>query len=389
MLDLQKKISHIISIPRLNKIIQEDVASLFKTKSAYILFFDKKNNREIHLFFDKKNNRELLINDAVFLEDNLSETNISKINKELNYTMHLLLPLYNSKNICIAVLVLWGKFFWDFYTKDEINVLKTFTFFLELHLRYMRTYSDMIELSKSLDIKVDQKTIEYNNLINKQKEFISMISHEIRSPIGSTIFQVDSIVSEIDQSKLSLADIRKNICDIWDQLVNVWELLKKLFSIQYFDTRNVVLLKEKVAIWNLLEKEFDIYSRMYEKISFIKNISAKIGFISIDKIHLHQVITNLLENAIKFANPTDPVVLVECYLKWNILIINIEDNWKWYWDIDASVIFEKYSKWQHTSLWLWLWLYLCKRIITMHEWSITLQQGMKLKWASFLIELPI
>ncbi len=51
---------------------------------------------------------------------------------------------------------------------------------------------------------------------------------------------------------------------------------------------------------------------MYEDISFVKNISNDIGFINIDKIHFHQVLTNLIENAIKFADPTDPVVLIEC-----------------------------------------------------------------------------
>jgi signal transduction histidine kinase len=49
----------------------------------------------------------------------------------------------------------------------------------------------------NLDKKVDEKTIEYNNLINKQKEFISMISHEIRSPISSAIFQSDSMIDDL------------------------------------------------------------------------------------------------------------------------------------------------------------------------------------------------
>gem|GEM_PF-4057656 len=49
----------------------------------------------------------------------------------------------------------------------------------------------------NLDKKIDEKTIEYNNLINKQKEFIAMISHEIRSPVASAIFQADSMLDDI------------------------------------------------------------------------------------------------------------------------------------------------------------------------------------------------
>ena len=97
-----------------------------------------------------------------------------------------------------------------------------------------------------------------------------------------------------------------------------------------------------------------------------------------------------MENAIKFANATDPVILIECTNEdWNIFRINIEDNGVWYWDIDPSTIFEKYTKWNHAKLWLWMWLYLCKRIITMHHGTITTGHGKILNGASFVIELPI
>jgi hypothetical protein len=49
----------------------------------------------------------------------------------------------------------------------------------------------------NLDKKIDEKTIEYNNLLNKQTDFISMISHEIKSPLGSCIFQIDSIIDDL------------------------------------------------------------------------------------------------------------------------------------------------------------------------------------------------
>lgn len=45
----------------------------------------------------------------------------------------------------------------------------------------------------------------------------------------------------------------------------------------------------------------DIYAKRYENINFITDISDDVDFISIDKIQIHQVITNLLENAIKFS----------------------------------------------------------------------------------------
>jgi len=54
------------------------------------------------------------------------------------------------------------------------------------------------DMTENLDKRVDEKTLEYNDLINRQKDFIRMISHEIRSPIGSAIFQSDSIIDDIE-----------------------------------------------------------------------------------------------------------------------------------------------------------------------------------------------
>ena len=72
----------------------------------------------------------------------------------------------------------------DFYTIQEIRLLRAFVAFLESHIKYLQSYQKLQNLSQVLDKKVDEKTIEYNDLINKQKEFISTISHEIKSPIA-------------------------------------------------------------------------------------------------------------------------------------------------------------------------------------------------------------
>lgn len=111
----------------------------------------------------------------------------------------LLLPLYHTNGKAnIGYLVIGSKPFGDFFTTDEIEVLRNLAFFIESHLRYLETYAALQDLTVNLDRKVDDKTIEYNDLINRQKEFISVISHEIKAPIANAIFQADSIVDDLD-----------------------------------------------------------------------------------------------------------------------------------------------------------------------------------------------
>lgn len=164
------------------------------------------------------------------------------------------------------------KSFGDFYTIDEIDVLRDFVSFLELHLKYIRTYELLQDLSINLDKKVDEKTIEYNNLVNKQKEFISVISHEIKSPIANAIFQADSIIDDLKNDALSNEELKDELDILNGELLKTGELTTRLFSMQYFDTRSVVLFKERIQVESLLQTEYQVYSHMYENITFVNLI---------------------------------------------------------------------------------------------------------------------
>lgn len=61
-------------------------------------------------------------------------------------------------------------------------------------------HHEIHNFSESFERKVDDKTIELNTALSKQKEFISVISHEIKAPIANAIFQIDSIIDDTKNS---------------------------------------------------------------------------------------------------------------------------------------------------------------------------------------------
>lgn len=120
---------------------------------------------------------------------------------------------------CVGILFLGVKVFGDFYTREEISILRNFAYFVSSHIRYIQTYSELQEISLHLDQRVDEKTIEYNHLINRQKEFIEVISHEIKSPISAAIFQADSIIDDIESNSLTADEIRSELHILNTQLL--------------------------------------------------------------------------------------------------------------------------------------------------------------------------
>ncbi|MBX9809391.1 hypothetical protein K2X92_03320, partial [Candidatus Gracilibacteria bacterium] len=349
---IKQRLSDTTTLDLFHRVLLSEIKRIFKTTSTKIYLYENTDIQypELKKYFLNNPQQIIFINDALFIEEHKTYYNKKNILEELQGDIMFVFPILNSQGNIFGLYFIGKKPLGDFYTSHEINLLFGLVRFLALHLKYLDTYEKIQNYSVHLDQIIDDKTIEYNDLINKQKEFISMISHEVRSPIGATIFHVDNLLDDIDDGKIGPEGTRDAIKNIGDQLIHMGDLLKKLFSIQCFDTKNVVLIKEKTQIGCLLEKEFSLYSRMYENIHFIKKISGDIGSVNIDKVHFHQVLVNLLENAIKFTNPKNPMILIESYKDQEFFYLNIEDNGEGYGDIDPSIIFEKYSTGNHAKL---------------------------------------
>lgn len=112
------------------------------------------------------------------------------------------------------------------------------------------------------------------------------------------------------------------------QLQDTGELLSKLFSVQYYDTHDVTLFREKVRISYLLTTEYEVYSRMHEDIHFINEIDPNMGFVEIDRIQFQQVLSNILGNAVKFRQGPDPTIRIRSSRDDQSLSVMIEDNGK-------------------------------------------------------------
>lgn len=165
-----------------------------------------------------------------------------------------------------------------------------------------------MQFSKELDRRVDEKTIEYNNLISKQKELISIISHEVRSPLGSAIFQADSIMDDLGDTKKD-GEIKKELKLLVDQLITTSDIITKIFSIQYLDITSVSLFRTSVQLSEWLSEIVSVQVRMHQEIDFHVDID-DFGYVSLDKIQFSQVFSNILQNAIKFVSIHAPKITI-------------------------------------------------------------------------------
>ncbi len=320
----------------------------------------------------------------VFLEENKYKYNLSKIKNEFWKNDYLIFPIKNSSESVVWLLILWNRLFKDSYYSEEIKIILDFVHFLEWHLKYIDIYKKINDLNVNLDKKVDEKTIEYNTLINKQKDFIALLSHEVKNPIAWAIFQLDSVIDDVKTWNTKKEYIENELDILSRQLIKAWDLLNKLFTIEQYDINKFKLFKEETDVRYFLNEELEIFENVNPWVKLVKKFSKETCVLNIDRIQFRQVFDNLLNNSLKHCNRKECIIAVSYTKIWWINTIYIEDNWKWF---DTDNLFDKYSTWESSSIWLWMGLYLCKKIVELHSWKIVAVKSKKYWWAKFVINL--
>ena len=389
--DLKKNIPYITNIYDLNSYIKAKFLELFKIKFTEVTLISQSNTYHIDLknFFLENPNYSNFINDFVFIEENKEKLNIKKISENFSSDSYLIFPLKNNNNDIIWFFSIWKKPFHEQYTKEDVMIFEDLKIFLEGHLKYIEIHKKIHDLSVNLDKQVDKQTIEYNQLINKQKEFISYVSHEVKGPIASSIFQIDSIIEEVIDDELNKKNLLEELHILNHLLLKTWELVNKLFSIQQFELNSNSLFIERVQLTKLLKHEVALFQKIHPSITFITSFDESITYIELDKVQFKQVIDNLINNAIKVINKEEWEISISCKQHKNNIIIEIEDNGKWFSDLDVKKIFDKYTTWKWSSVWLGMGLYLCKTIVELHWGKIQAAFWKKLWWAKFIIKIPL
>ena len=221
-----------------------------------------------------------------------------------------------------------------------------------------------------------------------QKDFIDSVAHELRTPItpiiGLTEHVKDNLKNEeqvqlldivIDNAK-KLHALSENILDITRMEGNLVRLNKELFDINQ-------LIVDVV-------KNFESSIRKDKEITFQYD-NVKKCFIYADEHRIAQVISNLLDNSIKFILDKKGGLIsitVEQMKEEGkeIIVVCVKDNGE---GIHPEIFPRLFTKFATKSFYgTGLGLFICKNIIKMHGGKIWAQNNEEANGASFLFSIP-
>jgi signal transduction histidine kinase len=272
----------------------------------------------------------------------------------------------------IAILILsWNKRL-EGAVKSRTTQLKT-------------TNESLIE-SNSL-LASANKQLEIHD--NMQKEFINVAAHELRTPIMPILGEAELIESDISDNE-SARISREQISSIIRNAKRLDRLAADILDVTNIEGKSLKLNKTTFDINEILSQLVTEYSRQIEK-DVAKNKKIKISYeplrvmIFADNYRITQVISNIINNAIKFTD--QGIITIIGTADSAELTIKISDTGK---GIDNEIINRLFDKFvSRSEQGTGLGLFISKNIIEAHGGRIMGFNNENGIGATFVIVLPL
>ena len=156
--------------------------------------------------------------------------------------------------------------------------------------------------------------------LNKKDEFISLASHELKTPLTSIMGYLQVLERTQTEGKNKLF-VSKTV----QQVKKLNDLVSNLLDVSKIESGKLQLLKEPFNIREVLEDSIDLIKHAYitQEIQFESNVDSIL--VPIDRNRIEQVMINLLINAIKYS-PDNGKVSIRTLKMGNTVRIEIEDQ---------------------------------------------------------------
>ena len=238
------------------------------------------------------------------------------------------------------------------------------------------------DLYENLERKVEERTTELREanlrlqeLDHLKSEFVSIASHELRSPLASMKMGVSTVVNEMvgplsDEQKVMLTIANRNI----DRLTR---LTSEILDLTKIEAGQLDLETGKCDLVELIGEVVEANKPQAEHLGLELEVTAGVtpAYALVDHDRIYQVIQNLVGNSLKFTEEGGVTVSVD--RQDGYLVVCVEDTGL---GISAEVlptIFEKFSQ-AHAETrseiqGTGLGLAICKGIIEAHGGEITVE----------------
>ncbi|MDA9750397.1 ATP-binding protein [Flavobacteriales bacterium] len=228
--------------------------------------------------------------------------------------------------LCSIVVYAIGAFFVKFFLYNSVRVISDEIFQSDVDSTITTNMEDLLKKIRQYDDDQKSEISEMKKQETFRREFIGNLAHELKTPL----FTSESYILTLLDGAIDDDEVNKKYLKIAGKAIHRLNLIvKDLDLITKIESGESEIQRTDFDIINLAKNTFE----MLEITASKKNIKLLLEFndklplrVNADNEKIQQVLTNLVENSIKYGKENGTTELVIQELTENKIIVRVTDN---------------------------------------------------------------
>ena len=228
--------------------------------------------------------------------------------------------------LCSIIVYIIGTFFVKFFLYNSVKVISDEIFQSDDNSTVTTNMEDLLSKIRQYDDDQKSEISEMKKQETFRREFIGNLAHELKTPL----FTSESYILTLLDGAIDDDEVNKKYLKIAGNAINRLNLIvKDLDLITKIESGESEIQRTDFDIINLVQNVFEMLEIRASK----KNIKLIIDFndkfpltVNADNEKIQQVLSNLIENSIKYGKENGTTELVIQELTENKIIVRVTDN---------------------------------------------------------------
>jgi two-component system phosphate regulon sensor histidine kinase PhoR len=225
--------------------------------------------------------------------------------------------------------------------------------------------------------------LRQRHLSEVQRNFVNNMTHELQTPISTIRIASDVLNSEIILKQPERYKRYVNI--VCEEITRLQSQVEMVLTMAKAESNHLKLIKERVDVNDLIASVLVRYEDIV-----VCEFEAKEHFIDADAFHFRNMMSNLVDNAVKYSQGP-PQVHIRTFNKRKNLVIVVEDQGVGIAPEYQKKIFNKFFRVPvgdvHNVKGSGIGLSYVRQIITTHRWHLNLESKIGIG-SKFIITIP-
>jgi len=316
------------------------------------------------------------------------------------------IKLFAAQVLVVALIMLIGSQF--FFIQNQVNMILTaITLLIAIIFGWMLIKSVKLEVQRkeeleNLSTQLAAANDKLHALDKAKSEFISIASHQLRTPLtsikGFGSLLLEGTYGEIQPAQRNVLEkiyiSNERLIQLVEDLLNISRIDAGKMEFDFQEAQIEDLVQEAVNTLELSAKAKNLYLHWQKPAQVLPKLK-------IDITKIKEVISNMVDNAIKYTPKGGVTVRVEkgsffnhdTWQQKNIVRVVVSDTGIGMDKEELESIFNKFERGKEVSRYhtdgTGLGMYIGKKVVEVHKGRIWAESDGKGRGSRFILELPV